>query len=378
MIPRSLPLAVLSLLLSAALLAGCGGQEEAKQPAAARVMRAPVETATLAKAPAYHPTPATLVAENQVQVASRLMGYLRSIDVVEGQPVQVGQKLFSVDPVDVQGQVEQTRAGLKQAEDALADARVEFLRFEALFKEDAVTRQQFEKMKLQYELAQSRLAQARAGHNTASGQLRYATVTSPIAGVVTKKMAHAGDLATPGQPVLVVENTGRLQVETQVPESVLSALKPGAQVRVEVDGQAKTQTARVARISPAADPVSRTFLVKLDISNLPHPQPLSRTRERGASTDAEAPHILRSGLFARVLFPQGERETLTVPAGALVNRAGISGVFVVGQDGVIQFRMVRAGEQRDGRLEILSGLTDGERVVSGGAEKLESGDRIGG
>ena len=210
-------------------------------------------------------------------------------------------------------------------------------------------------MKLQYDMAQSRLAQARAGHYTAAGQLRYATVTSPMAGVVTKKMAHAGDLATPGQPLLVVENPGKLQVETQVPESVLSALKPGAQVLVEVDGQTQPLSARVARISPAADPVSRTFLVKLDVSGVG----------------------LKSGLFARVLFPQGERETLTVPAGALVNRAGIGGVFVVGQEGVIQFRMVRAGEQRDGRLVILSGLTDGERVVSGGADKLESGDRIG-
>ena len=353
---RNVPQTVLSISLAASLLAGCGGHDEAAgKQAAARIMRAQVGSASLVRAPAYHPTPATLVAENQVQVASRLMGYIRSINVVEGQTVGVGQKLFSVDPVDVQGQVEQTRAGVKQAEDALADARVEYKRFEALFKEDAVTRQQFEKMKLQHDIAQSRLAQARAGYDTAAGQLRYATVTSPIAGVVTRKLANAGDLATPGQPVLVVENPGKLQVETQVPESVLRALKPGSPVLVEVDGQAKPLTARVARISPAADPVSRTFLVKLDVSG----------------------PGLKSGLFARALFPQGERETLMVPATALVNRAGIDGVFVVGQDGIAQFRMVRMGETRDGQAEILSGLTAGERVVTGGTEKLESGDRVG-
>lgn len=352
MIPRTLPLVLLSL----SLLSACGGHEDATgKPAAAGVVQASLDSVTLVRTAAHHPTPATLVAENQVQVASRLMGYIRSVDVVEGQSVRVGQKLFSVDPVDVQGQVEQTRAAVKQAEDALADARVEYQRFEALFKEEAVTRQQFEKMKLQHDIAQSRLAQARAGHSTASGQLRYATVTSPIAGVVTRKMANAGDLASPGQPVLVVENPGRLQVETHVPESVLSALKPGARVTVEVDGQDKPLVARVARISPAADPVSRTFLVKLDIS--------------GGG--------LRSGLFARVLFPQGEREALTVPDSALVMRAGIAGVFVVGQDGIAQFRMVRAGERREGRLEILSGLNAGERVVSGGADQIETGDRIG-
>jgi RND family efflux transporter MFP subunit len=345
----------LALLLAASLLAGCGGHEEPAKPAAApRVMHAEIGEVTLTCVPAYHPMPASLVAVDQVRVASRLMGYLRSVDVVEGQRVAVGQKLFSVDPVDVQGQVEQTRAGVKQAEDALADATLEYRRFEALFKEDAVTRQQFEKMKLQRDLAQSRLAQARAGLASATGQLRYATVVSPIAGVVTKKLANAGDLATPGNPVLVVENPERLQVETQVPESLLSTLKPGSSVPVQVDGQTQTLSAKVARISPAADPVSRTFLVKLDVSAAG----------------------LRSGLFARVLFPQGERETLLAPAGAIVHRAGIDGMFVVGADGIAQFRMVRIGEIRDGRVEVLSGLSAGERVVRGGAEKLESGDSV--
>lgn len=343
-------------LIAASLVAGCGGHEEhGPRTDAPRLVQAQVGTATLVKAAAYHPTPATLVAESQVQVASRLMGYLRAIHVVEGQQVDVGQKLFSVDPVDVEGQVEQARAGVKQAEDALADARLEFKRFEALFKEEAVSRQQFEKVKLQHDLAESRLAQARAGQATASGQLRYATVTSPIAGVVTRKLANTGDLAAPGHPVLVVENPGKLQVETQVPEAVLGGLKPGSQIQVEVDGQVKPLAARVARISPAADPLTRTFLVKLDVA--------------GSG--------LRSGLFARALFPQGERDTLTVPTTALVNRAGIVGVFVVGQDGVAQFRMVRPGEVRDGAVEILSGLGAGERVVTGGADKLESGDKIG-
>ena len=105
----------------------------------------------------------------------------------------------------------------------------------------------------------------------------------------------------------------------------------------------------------SSDPLTRTFLVKLDV-------PAAG---------------LRSGLFARALFPQGEREALTVPAAALVNRAGIVGVFVVGQDGIVQFRMVRSGEGRDGTVEILSGLGAGERVVTGGADKLESGDKVG-
>ncbi len=344
-------------LFIAALLAGCGKQDPASgQAAAPRVVPVEIAPASLLRVAAYQPAPATLVAEQQVQVASRLMGYIRSIDVAEGQRVTVGQRLFSVDPVDLQGQVEQSRAGVKQAEDALADARLEYKRFEALYKEEAVTRQQFEKMKLQHDIAESRLNQARAGLDTATGQLRYASVTSPIAGVVTRKLAHAGDLAAPGRPVLVVENPGRLQVETQAPEAVLGGLKPGAQILVEVEGRERPLSARLARVSPAADPVTRTFLVKLDID--------------GAG--------LKSGLFARALFPAGEREVLTVPAAALVRRAGIEGVFVVGADGIARFRMVRAGARQDGAVEVQAGLAAGERVVTGGALKqLESGDKAG-
>jgi RND family efflux transporter MFP subunit len=353
--PRlQLPALMLVALLGASL-AGCG-EKTPEQAAAAKTVRAEVGTVELTRQPAYDATPASLVAETQVTMASRLMGFIRAIDVAEGQSVAVGQRLFSIDPVELQGQAAQARAALRQAEDARTDARLEYERFAALLKEEVVTRQQYEKMKLQLDIAESRVAQANAALSSAGNQLRYATVTSPIAGVVTRKLAQAGDLAAPGQPVLVLENPHKLQVETHVPEHILATLKPGAPVPVEVDGQDAAIEARVARISPAADPVSRTFLVKLDIA---------------------APG-LRSGQFARALFPIGEREVLTVPQSALVNRAGIEGVFVVGADSSAQFRMVRSGQRQDGRVEVQAGLREGERVVVGGdIARLESGDKIG-
>lgn len=349
-IPFSAAIATVALSL-----AGCGGHEEGAQHATPpRLVEAQATPISLAAQPERYAAPASVVAETQVQVASRLMGYIREISVSEGQRVSPGQRLFSIDPVDIQGQVDQARAGLKQAEDALQDAKVEYDRFSALFKEEAVTRQQYEKMKLQHDLAVSRAAQAKAGLATASNQLRYATVTSPITGVVTRKLANAGDLAAPGQPVLVLENPAKLQIQTHVPDSVFRTLKIGTQVLVEVDGRTAPVQAKVAQLSPAADPVSRLFLVKLD-------------------TAAEGLH---SGLFARAQFPLGERQVLTVPEGALVTRAGISGVFVADADGIVQFRMVQRGAALDGRVEVQAGLTPGERIVTEGAEKLESGDKI--
>lgn len=336
-------------------LGGCGGHEDPTgRKTEIHTVPARTQVIALTATAARHASPATVVAVERAEVASRLMGYLRDIAVVEGQGVSRGQRLFTVDPIDVQGQVDQARLAVTQAETAYADAKADYDRYANLYQDEAVSRQQFDKMKLQHDLAAARLAQTKAGLGTASGQLRYATVTAPITGVVTRKLANAGDLAAPGRPVLVVENPARLQVETQVPEYILRQLKPGLLVPVEVDGIEGPLEGRVAQVSPAADPVSHTFLVKLDV--------------KAAG--------VRSGAFARVLFPAGERQALAIPRTALVNRAGIEGVFVVDKDGIAQFRMVRGGGEHAGRIEIQAGLNPGERIVVEGAEKLESGNKV--
>ncbi|MCS6785700.1 MAG: efflux RND transporter periplasmic adaptor subunit [Thiobacillaceae bacterium] len=352
------PLLILFTLATlASSLSGCGRDDKGGEPAqSVRSVQARLEAVAPTELPVYHAAPATVVARSRVEVASRLMGYIRDIPVAEGQAVRRGQRLFTVDPLDVEGQVEQARAAVSQAEEAWRDAVADHDRYANLLKEEVVTRQQYDKAKLARDLAAARLAQARAQLATAYGQMRYATVTAPIDGVVTRKLADRGDLASPAQPVLTLESTGPMQVETQVPEAVLAGLQPGRTVMVEIDGRPGPVEARVSRISPAADPVSRTFLVKLDV----------------------AADGLKSGSFARVLFPQGSRQALTVPVQALVTRAGIEGVFVVDAQGLAHFRMVRTGERREGRVEIQAGLAAGERVVVEGAERLENGVRVSG
>lgn len=336
-------------------LSGCGGHDEKSAGAQpGRSVQARTQVIQQTVEAVVHASPATVVAAERAEVGSRLMGYIRDIAVLEGQAVTRGQRLFTVDPLDVQGQVEQARLAVAQAESSLADAKADYDRFSSLYKEEAVSRQQFDKMTLQHELATSRLEQAKAALATASGQLRYASVSAPLAGVVTRKLANAGDLATPGRPLLVIENPARLQIETQVPEAVLRAIRPGQSVSVEVDGVSGVLQGRVAQISPAADPVSHTFLVKLDV--------------QAAG--------LRSGAFARVLFATGERRLLAVPRAALVNRAGIEGVFIVDAQGVAHFRMLRSGSEANGQVEVQAGLSAGERVVVEGAQQLESGDKV--
>lgn len=343
---------VLVLVLS---LAGCSGDDKAKAPPP-HTVQAQVSVIQPDEVIATSATTGTVVALDSVQVASRLMGYVRDIAVVEGQAVKKGQRLFSIDPLDIEGAVAQARLGLQQAEEAMQDAKADFDRFENLYKDEVVSRQQYEKMKLNHAIATARAAQAKAGLATAQGQRRYATVTAPIDGVITQKLANVGDIAAPGQPLLRLENTARLQVATAVSEALYRGIKAGDVVSVEVDGLDKPVSATVARLNPAADPMSHSYTIKLDLA---------------------APG-LRSGAFARVLFPTGRRRVLTVPRAALLERAGIPGVFVVDAQGMALYRMVRLGQEAEGRVEVLSGLNPGERVVTGNAAAVNNGDKVAG
>jgi len=345
---------VLSLSLPLGLVA-CSGEEKTQTTQTARPT---VQAETLVIQPteglATTAVTGTVEALESVRVASRLMGYIRDIAVVEGQAVKAGQRLFTIDPLDIEGAVEQARLGVKQAEDAMKDAEADYKRFENLYKDEVVTRQNYEKMKLNYDMAVTRAAQAKAGLGTAQGQMRYATVTSPINGVVTQKLANEGDIAAAGHPVLLVENPARLQVRGSVSEDLYRGLKLGTQVMVEVDGQDKAVAARVAQLAPAADPMTHTYTVKLDIA---------------------APG-LKSGAFARIQFPTGKRSVLAVPEAAVLDRAGIVGVFVVDAQGAAQYRMVRLGKKEGGQVEVLSGLNPGDKVVTGNAQAVNNGDNV--
>jgi RND family efflux transporter MFP subunit len=247
------------------------------------------------------------------------------------------------------------RAGLSQAEAALGDAKNDYDRFGALYKEEAIPKMQWDKIRLQYQMTQQQVSMARAGYDTAAAQMKYATVTAPFAGVITQKMANAGAMAAPGQPILMLENTDKLQVQTSVANDVFAQLKLGTAVAIQAEGQGADIVGKVANLVPSADPVTHSHLVKIDLP-----------KDSG----------LRSGSFVQAAFALGQREGVQVPAAAVLTRAGITGVFVVDAQGVANYRMVRTGSASAGQVEILAGLNPGERVVTSSATALQNGDKV--
>ncbi len=352
-------LALAALGLALGPISGCGEKKAASQAASplGRTVAAEVSTVQKTAFTQRLILPGIVASEDQVQVASRLMGFIREIKVQEGQTVKAGQLLYIVDPTDIQGQVSQARSGLAQAQAALADAQSDYDRFGALYEEEAIPKAQWDKVRLQYQIAQQQAAAAKAGLGTASGQLRYASVAAPIAGVVTQKMANAGDLAAPGRPILVIEGLNKLQVRTNVSDRVFDHIKRGDKVSITAEGRDAQLQGLIAQMVPAADPVSHTHLVKIDLP-----------KDSG----------LQSGSFVQVGFGIGSREAMLIPVRAVVERAGISGVFVVDGQGIARFRMVRSGAADNAMVEIQAGLKPGEHIATTSTEQLENGDRLSG
>lgn len=345
-----------SWLVLALGLAGCSTDETPVQVSyEVSEHQVSVQQVELGTVPILASVPGSVVPDQQARIASRLMGYLRTMPVDVGDHVKRGDLLFAIDPQDIESQISQARAGYQQAQAALENARADFERFSELFKEEAVSRQQFDGVRLQYSVAQENLAAARAGLEQARSQLNYANVRAPFDGVIVQKMAVEGDLAAPGNPILVVENLTSLSVQTEVSQDLYAVLKVGDRASILIDGVAQELEGEIYSMVSAANP-----------------------RTRGHTTKLSLPVItnVNSGTFARINFVLGERQALIIPETAIVTRGGIEGVFVANSEGYVAFRMVRLGRKLGEQYEVQAGLDVGETIVVSNNQTLVNGDRV--
>ena len=202
--------------------------------------------------------------------------------------------------------------------------------------------------------AEARLAQAREVSRSAGTIAGYTRITSPLSGIVTAKGVDTGMTVFPGTPVLTVEEEGEYRLEVAAPESIAGKVKPGRYGHGGDGRGAAPSAGKIAEVVPVVDPVSRTFIVKVDVT----------------ATGT------RSGMYGRVSFPAGEKRGILVPKGALVEQGALTQVWVVGKNDIARMRLVKTGRVMGDKIELLSGLSDGERIVTKGTEKLVDGARV--
>ena len=172
--------------------------------------------------------------------------------------------------------------------------------------------------------------------------LGYTEIRAPFDGVIAAKSANAGDLASPGVPLMEIEGTGSFQVEAGIPDSLAQKLSPGATLSVEIPARSTFFNGRLAELSSAADPGAHTVLAKIEVP---------------------AGVAVNSGEFARVMVPGDPVAMLLVPASSVARWGQMERVFVAGAQNRAVLRLVTTSTPRDDQVEILSGLDANERVV---------------
>src|SRR5437868_9142756 len=205
------------------------------------------------------------------------------------------------------------------------------------------------------EQAQAGLGQARAAEAQARAMLSLTRIRAPFDGAVTAKNVDPGALASPGVPLLNIEDAQRFRVEASVDEHNIRAVKVGTSARVVLDAFGGEMQGKVAQVVPAADPASRSFVVKVDLPG-----------------DAR----LRSGVFARVQFSNGRRDAVLLPRTAVLDRGQLQAVYAVSPQNVASLRFVTIGKASGDQVEVLSGVESGERIVVQPGDRELSGKRI--
>jgi len=284
----------------------------------------------------------TVQAARQAVIAAKISGVIVELPVVLGSRVNKDDLLVRIDAQEITAKVLQAKAQLAQARRNLA-------REEKLLRRHASTPETVKAMR-------DMLAIAEAGLRGAKSMLAYTVIKAPFAGVITRKIANVGDLATPGTPLLHLEDPSRLQIVTAIPESRSTEIKAGEQMPVTIPAAAMKFNGTVSELSPAIDPRSRTMPIKIDL-----PQ------EAGAT--------LKTGMFARVTLPGTAVSTIMIPEQAIVSVGQLNKVFVV-RDGKAFLRLVRIGMRQGDRVEILAGLTPGEQIVISNNRLLVSGQPL--
>lgn len=339
---RLIPLAAATVLVAALGCTGCGhkaepGKTQAPSLPTARVRVQPVESASQSST---EEVVGTVQAKLQATLEAKLSGRIAALPVVLGQQVKAGELVARLDAAELKARLDQAEASLEQAER-------DWKRYSALFEQQALTR-------AEYDAAQARLGVAQGAAAEAKAMAGYVEVLAPFDGVVTRKWADVGDQATPGKPLVTVEAPSALQLTADLPEAIASHVQRGAKLTTRVDGLPEELAGTVSEIAPAADPASRTLRFKLDLPSTPG---------------------LKSGQFARLLVPVGERPSLRVPASAVVPRGQLEIVFVVAKQQA-QLHLVKTGKRLGETVEILSGLDAGDSVVIEGAAQLSDGQPV--
>jgi len=393
--------ALITLISSLIFFANaCGKKEETalKNVPLAESLNVPISKVTVGAIENFYEATGTVKAKTTTQVSANMMGRIVSFPVAEGDYVSRGQVLVEIDNRESQTQLQKANAGLKEAQAAIVEidksiiaanagiktaeanrvlAEQTFARYKELFERKSASGQEFDEAQSRLKMATSEVERAKANVQAILSKKQqinakieqakadiagtkvyegYGKIVSPVSGIIVKKLAEQGAIASPGIPLLSIEDSSQYRLEAAVEESNSKMVRIGNRVNVRIDAIGETEFfGVVAEIVPSADASSRSLTVKIDLPANP---------------------LLRTGLYGLARFPVAGKQSISVPQTAIVQRGQLTGIIAVTSDGIAQFRIVTTGKNSDGLVEILSGLSEGDEYVSADVSRVNDGVKV--
>lgn len=305
-------------------------------------------TVTAEELTAVIPVEGTVHAENHAALSTRMMARVTSISVEVGDRVRAGQTLIRLGTDDIAANRAKAEAAVTVAAAARDEAARQVARMDTLYAMDVVSLVQRDGARLNLTQAESQLAMAEATLREVEAANRYATIRAPFDGAIVTRNISVGDLAAPGMPLMVIEAFGPREAIVSVPADLSDHIAVGTVITVTT-GSGLTATGEVTAVASGADPITRTVQVR---ASLPSDWP--------------------TGVAVTALLPAGTKMGVAIPRRAVLRRGQLTGVRVMTSEGEL-LRWIRLGrtveplptgdETEEARVEVLTGLEPGERIV---------------
>ena len=393
-----------TLITAAALLtvlaAGCGKEKASKaiRPPATEVKNVSIAYVANSTIEDFYEATGTVKAKTTTEVSANKMGRIISFPAVEGDTVSRGKLLVEIDSSESKTQLRKAQAGMNEAQASLIEversvdganaavrtaqankqlAETTFGRYKELFSRGSASAQEFDEARSRLEVATSELDRAQSNVRTILAKNKqisarielaqaeiastkvldgYSKVFAPVSGVIVKKFAEPGATSVPGAPLLAIEDNSQYRLEAAVDESRSKLVRIGSRVNVTIDALGGGEImGTVIEVLPTSDAASRSSIVKIELPANP---------------------LLRTGFFGLARFPLAQKAALTVPQTSIIQRGQLTGVYVVGPEGAVQFRIVTTGKTSEGAIEVLSGVAEGDEVASSDVDKLTDGTKV--
>jgi RND family efflux transporter MFP subunit len=336
--------------------------------------------------------PGQIRAKNQAVLSSKISGYVTEVFAQEGDTVKKGDRLIAVDDRESKQRVESLVSSLEEAkrEQSARGAQATYAeanlkRISNLLKSQAVSRNEYDRVKSEYDVTistlqalSSRVKSIAAQLEEAKALLSYTEVSAPFDGFIAKRYVDKGAFCNAGNPLVAIDNKNSgYWFEADIDEALSSVVKAGERVLISIPAINSTQKSSISVILPRVSPETRSFIIKCDIQ-----QP-----------------DLRSGLFGRLFMPAGEAEKILIQKKSLVQRGELTAVYALDNESIVHFQLIKTGEMWikkdcDGEkilcpvdipfgneaaenddvwISVISGLRGGEQIIASNLDQVEEG-----